>query len=125
MPCTQILVLGKLMQPGLLAWAAYRNELDFRGSTGIECSTFVSEPRTGTQVQVAWLEGGTAVFAFRGTSKQQDALQDLKMLRRNIPFLNDLYPGSKAHVGAVLPCKRCWQVACCIPALISRFCYAS
>lgn len=49
-------------------------------------------------MQVAWLEG-TAVFAFRGTSNQQDALQDLKMLRRDIPFLAELYPGSKAHVG--------------------------
>lgn len=53
------------------------------------------------QVQVAWSGDGTAVFAFRGTSKQQDAWQDLKLLRRGIPFLEDLYPGVKAHVGAL------------------------
>ena len=52
------------------------------------------------QVQVAWSGDGTAVFAFRGTSKQQDAWQDLKLLRRGIPFLEEKYPGVKAHVGA-------------------------
>jgi hypothetical protein len=52
------------------------------------------------QVQVAWSGDGTAVFAFRGTSKQQDAWQDLKLLRRGIPFLEGMYPGVKAHVGA-------------------------
>jgi len=41
------------------------------------------------------------VFAFRGTSKQQDAWQDLKLLRRGIPFLEEKYPGVKAHVGAL------------------------
>jgi len=51
---------------------------------------------------VAWSEDGTAVFAFRGTSKQQDAWQDLKLLRRGIPFLEEKYPGVKAHVGALL-----------------------
>ena len=54
------------------------------------------------QVQVAWSDDGTAVFAFRGTSKQQDAWQDLKLLRRGIPFLEEMYPGVKAHVGALL-----------------------
>ena len=51
---------------------------------------------------MAWSEDGTAVFAFRGTSKQQDAWQDLKLLRRGIPFLEEKYPGVKAHVGALL-----------------------
>ena len=55
------------------------------------------------QVQVAWSGDGTAVFAFRGTSKQQDAWQDLKLLRRSIPFLEEMYPGVKAHVGV---CRR-------------------
>lgn len=46
----QILVVGKLMQPGMLSWAAYRTEAAFRERTGIKHSAFISEPRTGTQV---------------------------------------------------------------------------
>ena len=51
------------------------------------------------QVHVGWLPGGTAVFAFRGTDTAQDGLQDVKIMRRNIDYLQDLFPGVKAHVG--------------------------
>ena len=54
------------------------------------------------QVHVGWLEGGTAVFAFRGTASRQDGLQDVKIFSRNIDYLQELYPGVKAHLGASL-----------------------
>lgn len=47
----QILVLGKLMQPALLSWAAYRDQDVFRQRSGMEKSLLISEPRTGTQVR--------------------------------------------------------------------------
>jgi len=47
----QILVLGKLMQPALLSWAAYRDQNVFRQRSGMEQSLLISEPRTGTQVR--------------------------------------------------------------------------
>jgi hypothetical protein len=53
----------------------------------------------GVQVHVGWLEGGTAVFAFRGTVSKQDGLQDVKIFSRNIDYLQELYPGVKAHMG--------------------------
>ena len=49
--CSQILVLGKLMQPALLSWAAYRDQQVFRQRSGMENSVLISEPRTGTQVR--------------------------------------------------------------------------
>ena len=48
---------------------------------------------------MGWLEGGTAVFAFRGTASKQDGLQDVKIFSRNIDYLQELYPGVKAHLG--------------------------
>lgn len=56
----------------------------------------------GLQVHVGWLEGGTAVFAFRGTASRQDGLQDVKIFSRNIDYLQELYPGVKAHLGQLL-----------------------
>ena len=50
-------------------------------------------------MHVGWLEGGTAVFAFRGTASKQDGLQDVKIFSRNIDYLQELYPGVKAHLG--------------------------
>ena len=50
-------------------------------------------------MHVGWLEGGTAVFAFRGTASAQDGLQDVKIFSRNIDYLQELYPGVKAHLG--------------------------
>lgn len=55
------------------------------------------------QVHVGWLEGGTAVFAFRGTASRQDGLQDVKIFSRNIDYLQELYPGVKAHLGQPPP----------------------
>lgn len=66
---------------------------------------FFAKPDTeqaGVQVHVGWLEGGTAVFAFRGTASRQDGLQDVKIFSRNIDYLQELYPGVKAHLGAPL-----------------------
>lgn len=50
-------------------------------------------------MHVSWLEGGTAIFAFRGTASTQDGLQDVKIVSRNIDYLQELYPGVKAHMG--------------------------
>ena len=50
-------------------------------------------------MHVGWLEGGTAVFAFRGTATAQDGLQDVKIFSKNIDYLQELYPGVKAHLG--------------------------
>ena len=58
------------------------------------------------QVHVGWLPGGTAVFAFRGTDTAQDGLQDVKIMRRNIDYLQDLFPGVKAHVGGCCSRRR-------------------
>ena len=49
---------------------------------------------------MGWLDSGTAVLAFRGTATAKDGLQDVKFLRRNIDYLQELYPGTKAHTGA-------------------------
>ena len=54
-------------------------------------------------MHVGWLEGGTAVFAFRGTASRQDGLQDVKIFSRNIDYLQELYPGVKAHLGQSPP----------------------
>ena len=51
------------------------------------------------QVHVGWLEGGTAVFAFWGTATAQDGMQDVKIFSKNIDYLQELYPGVKAHTG--------------------------
>ncbi len=76
----------------------------WKGAKAVPAST-VSDNRVctqtlcGVQVHVGWLEGGTAVFAFRGTASKQDGLQDVKILSRNIDYLQELYPGVKAHMG--------------------------
>ena len=51
------------------------------------------------QVHVAWLEGGTAVLAFRGTQTAQDGLQDVKIVRQSIDHLQEMFPGTRAHSG--------------------------
>ena len=70
------------------------------------------------QVHVGWLEGGTAVFAFRGTASRQDGLQDVKIFSRNIDYLQELYPGVKAHLGQPPPphfhCATYWLSPKCI-----------
>lgn len=59
----QILVVGKLMQAGMLSWAAYRSEADFRERTGIPHSAFISEPRTGTQVSARVSASGISSYS--------------------------------------------------------------
>ena len=69
---------------------------------------------------MGWLEGGTAVFAFRGTATAQDGLQDVKIFSKNIDYLQELYPGVKAHLGGS-SALQCLSVT---PALLSReFCH--
>ena len=53
-----------------------------------------------TQVHVGWLEGGTAMLAFRGASTGQDGLQDVKIVRDVIDHLQEMFPGTQAHSGA-------------------------
>ena len=48
---------------------------------------------------MGWLEGGTAVLAFRGTSTAQDGLQDVKIVRDVIDHLQEMFPGTQAHSG--------------------------
>ena len=56
-------------------------------------------------MHVGWLDGDTAIFAFRGTASRQDALQDVKISSHNIDYLQELYPGVKAHLG-----ERCLEL---------------
>ncbi|DBA70391.1 TPA: hypothetical protein ACH3X2_011807 [Trebouxia sp. C0005] len=96
----KILVLGKISQAAILAAAAYRNHDTFKCQTGITKSRLIyDKEHHDTKVHVGWLEGGTAVFAFRGTASRQDGLQDVKIFSRNIDYLQELYPGVKAHLG--------------------------
>ena len=55
------------------------------------------------QVHIAWLDDGTAVFAFRGTATMQDSLADVKVMRLDVHFLKELFPGARAHLGGP-PC---------------------
>ena len=57
------------------------------------------------QVHVGWLPGGTAALAFRGTANAQDGLQDMKFIRRNIDYLQEMYPGVQAHTGEQVVCR--------------------
>eukprot|EP00891_Asterochloris_glomerata_P009139 jgi/Astpho2/9139/Aster-07787 len=95
----KVLVVGKVSQAVVLSWAAYRDEATFRDWTGIENSKLVCDSTFDTQVHVGWLPGGTAVMAFRGTENAQDGLQDMKIIRKNIDYLQALYPGVQAHTG--------------------------
>ena len=53
------------------------------------------------QVHVGWLEGGTAILAFRGTQTAQDGLQDVKIVRQSIDHLQGMFPGTQAHSGKI------------------------
>ncbi len=48
---------------------------------------------------MGWLEGGTAILAFRGTQTAQDGLQDVKIVRQSIDHLQKMFPGTQAHSG--------------------------
>lgn len=52
------------------------------------------------QVYVAWLDGGTAVFAFRGTESSRDAMTDADARYQHVPWLQETYPHVRAHMGA-------------------------
>jgi hypothetical protein len=54
------------------------------------------------QVYVIWLDGGTAVFAFRGTESTKDAQTDADARLKPIPWKEGNFPGCKGHVG--VPC---------------------
>ncbi|DBA97134.1 TPA: hypothetical protein ACH3X1_014902 [Trebouxia sp. C0004] len=96
----RVLVMGKISQAAIVAGAAYRNEDTFKLQTGITKTRLINDKtHHDTKVHVGWLEGGTAVFAFRGTASKQDGLQDVKIFSRNIDYLQELYPGVKAHMG--------------------------
>jgi hypothetical protein len=51
------------------------------------------------QVYVIWLDGGTVVFAFRGTESTKDAQTDADARLKPIPWLEGTFPGCKGHVG--------------------------
>jgi hypothetical protein len=51
------------------------------------------------QVHVAWLEGGTAVFAFRGTESVKDALADLNAMPIEIDWMKESFPDVLGHSG--------------------------
>ena len=55
------------------------------------------------QVHVGWLDEGTAVLAFRGTATMQDGLADVKIMRRDVSYLSEHFPGSRAHLGGLAP----------------------
>ena len=48
---------------------------------------------------MGWLPGGTAILAFRGTESAQDGLQDVKILRKNVDYMQEVFPGVQAHTG--------------------------
>lgn len=49
---------------------------------------------------VAWLEGGTAVFAFRGTESVKDALADLNAVPVQVEWMLHAFPEVMGHSGA-------------------------
>lgn len=77
---------------------------------------------SGLQVHVGWLQGGTAVFAFRGTATRQDGLQDVKIFSRNVDYLQEMYPGVKAHLGkSVLSALLCRAATCYVDLYVYAF----
>ena len=57
------------------------------------------------QVHVGWLPGGTAILAFRGTESAQDGLQDVKIIRKNVDYMQEVFPGVQAHTGDCALCR--------------------
>ena len=49
---------------------------------------------------MAWLDGGTAVFAFRGTESVKDALADLNAVPVDIDWMLHAFPEVRGHSGA-------------------------
>ncbi|KAK9813966.1 hypothetical protein WJX73_007164 [Symbiochloris irregularis] len=95
-----ILIAGKISQAAVLAAAAYKDEATFRHLSGIEkCRLVVAQDGSNTHVHIAWMDDGTAIFAFRGTATMQDGLADVKALRRDVHYLTELFPKARAHLG--------------------------
>ncbi|DBA83613.1 hypothetical protein WJX77_012231 [Trebouxia sp. C0004] len=96
----KVLITGKISQAVVVAAAAYRTEAEFSERTGIKQNKLIiDELHTNTHVHVGWLEGGTAILAFRGTQTAQDGLQDVKIVRQSIDHLQKMFPGTQAHSG--------------------------
>ncbi|KAL0043790.1 hypothetical protein WJX82_000576 [Trebouxia sp. C0006] len=96
----KVLITGKISQAVVVAAAAYRTEAEFSERTGIQQNKLIiDELHTNTHVHVGWLEGGTAILAFRGTQTAQDGLQDVKIVRQSIDHLQKMFPGTQAHSG--------------------------
>lgn len=76
------------------------------GQVPARCIQVPSMKVTLAQVHVGWLDGGTAVLAFRGTSTAQDGLQDVKIVRHSIDHLQEMFPGTQAHSGTACSMKR-------------------
>lgn len=95
-----VLLEGKIAQATLLAWRAYDDEASFRKATGLEGARLVEYAPEDTQVYVAWLTGGTAVFAFRGTESAKDAQTDADARSQPISWMTDTFPKVRGHKGA-------------------------
>eukprot|EP00892_Ulva_mutabilis_P000708 jgi/Ulvmu1/10638/UM066_0018.1 len=94
-----LILEGKIAQATLLAWRAYEDEAAFRKLTGLEHAKLLTHEQLDTQVYVAWLEGGTAVFAFRGTESAQDAKADIDARSTPVEWMADDYPSVRGHMG--------------------------
>ncbi|KAK9806405.1 hypothetical protein WJX73_002637 [Symbiochloris irregularis] len=96
----QVLIAGKISQAAVLSAAAYESESEFRSVSGIpNARLVVDKDERNTHVHVGWLEDGTVIMAFRGTATVQDGLADVKILRLDVRFLTQHFPGSRAHLG--------------------------
>ena len=54
------------------------------------------------------------MLSFRGTATVQDGLADVQIMHRDVHYMRDLFPGSRAHLG-----MRVWKQACLGPAAAS------
>lgn len=89
-----------------MAWHAYDNEETFREKTGLRNARLLEFLPLDTQCYVAWLDGGTAIFAFRGTESALDAQADADARRVPVPWLASAFPGVLGHKGACLGLRR-------------------
>lgn len=62
------------------------------------------------------------MFAFRGTATRQDGLQDVKIFSRDVDYLQEMYPGVKAHLGKpVLSALLCRAATCYVDLYVYAF----
>ena len=64
---------------------------------------------------MAWLEGGTAVFAFRGTESVKDALADLNAVPVQVEWMLHAFPEVMGHSGATLTLLLAVCILCMCP----------